>query len=387
MSQEIYDVAYDKTSAESIFDHALKLTGKSLSETASLPVDVVNLKDRGKLGTLVERYYFKHKPPNDHNPDFKEAGVELKVTGVIKRKDGEYVGKERLVLTMINYEQLATETWESNSFINKCKKMLIMFYLYSKEVPVIDRKFVLKPLMYEIPAEDLPIIRGDWEKIKGKVLEGKAHELSEGDTFYLGACRKGAGGDKEKARKQPFSEIKAPARAFSFKQGYLNQLISANQSDASILDGSNLTIEDATQRKFKPYLGKSTEEISEILNHFKRDKNHKNFHREIAIKILVGGGSSVQELDKAGIEMKTVRLQSNGKPKESMSFPAFDFIGIQSEEWEDSAFFEKIEKKFLFIVFQPDSFGVERLVKAGYWNMPYEDRSEAHRVWLDTQKE
>lgn len=386
MSQKSTVDNYDKTSAKSIFDHALKLTGKSLSQAADLPKDVVNLKDRGRLGTLVERYYFKHMPPNDHNPDFKDAGVELKVTGVIRNKDGKFVGKERLVLTMIDYEKIVTETWNSNAFLNKCKKMLIMFYLYSKEVPVIDRKFVLKPLMYEIPPEDLHIIRGDWEKIKNKVLEGKAHELSEGDTFYLGACRKGAGGEKEKPRKQPFSTIKAPARAFSLKQGYLNQLISANQSDVSLGAGKSLSIDQATQQRFTPYLGKTTKEISKKLKHFKRDKNHKNFHRELAVKILTGGGSSVQELDKSGIEMKTIRLQANGKPKESMSFPAFDFIGIQSQEWEDSSFFEKIEKKFLFIVFQLDSAGIERLVKAGYWNMPYEDRKEAERVWLDTQK-
>jgi len=386
MSEEPEGDRYDKTSAESIFDHALKLTGKSLSEAAVLPVDVVNLKDRGKLGTLVERYYFKHRPPNDHNPDFKEAGVELKVTGVLKNKEGKYVGKERLVLTMINYEKIVVETWESNTFLNKCKKMLVMFYLYSKEVPVIERKFVLKPLMYEIPAEDLHVIKGDWEKIRGKVLEGKAHELSEGDTFYLGACRKGAGGEKEKARTQPFSSIKAPARAFSFKQGYLNQLISANQSDASLEVGTKVTIAAATQLRFMPYLGKTTEELSKMLKHQKRGKNHKNFHRELAVKILAGGGSSVKELDKSGIEMKTVRLQANGKPKESMSFPAFDFIGIQSQEWEDSSFFEKTEKKFLFVVFQPDSEGNERLMKAGYWNMPYEDRKEAEKVWLETQK-
>lgn len=379
-------IGYDKASAESIFDFALKLTGKSLSEAAVLPIDIVNLKDRGKIGTLVERYYFKHKPPNDHNPDFKDAGVELKVTGVLKGKDGKYVGKERLVLTMINYEQIVLETWESNSFLNKCKKMLIMFYLYSKDVPVIERKFVLKPLMYEIPLEDLHIIKSDWEKIRGKVLEGKAHELSEGDTFYLGACRKGAGGVKEKPRKQPFSTIKAPARAFSLKQGYLNQLISVSQSEVSLGAGKRFSIDEATQLRFTPYLGKTTEEISNTLKHFKRDKNHKNYHRELAVKILTGGGSSVQELDKSGIEMKTIRLQPNGKPRESMSFPAFDFIGIQSQEWEDSSFFEKIEKKFLFIVFQLDSAGIERLVKVGYWNMPYDDRKEAERVWLDTQK-
>ena len=27
---------------------------------------------------------------------------------------------------------------------------------------------------------------------RAKIAEGKAHELSEGDTFYLGACTKGA---------------------------------------------------------------------------------------------------------------------------------------------------------------------------------------------------
>lgn len=287
---------------------------------------------------------------------------------------------------MINYEQIANETWETNSILHKCKRMLMMFYLYSTEIPVEDRKFVLKPLMYEIPPEDLIVIRKDWELIRGKVLDGKAHELSEGDTFYLGACRKGAGGVNEKSRKQPFSAIGAPARAFSLKQGYLNQIISTSQSDVSIWSSKTTTIEEATQNKFRPFLERSTQEISEMLDHHKRNKNHKNFHRELAVKMLAGGKEGVKELDKAGIEMKTVRIQANGLPKESMSFPAFDFIGIQSQKWEESTFFEKIEKKFLFIVFETNQEGVEYLVKAGYWNMPYLDRKEAERIWLDTQR-
>jgi DNA mismatch repair protein MutH len=84
--------------------------------------------------------------------------------------------------------------------------------------------------------------------------------------------------------------------------------------------------------------------------------------------------------------MKTVRLQVNGKPKESMSFPAFDFLEISSETWEDSVFFEKLERKLLFIVFRVGNDGIERLEKAGYWNMPYGDRVEAERVWHETQR-
>ncbi len=384
MSSENLD--YEKDSPDSIYNFALKLTMKSLSEAVNLPDNLENLKDRGKLGTLIEKYYFNHRPPNDHNPDFPAAGLELKVTGVIKHKSGRYVAKERLVLTKINYKNIVKESWESNSFYHKCKHMLIMFYQYNKDIPVVDRKFVLKPIMYEIPELDLPVIRADWEKIRLKVVQGKAHELSEGDTFYLGACRKGAGGTKEKLASQPFSEIGAPARAFSFKQSYLNRLILDSQQEDSLGVSEALTFEEATQLRFSPYLGKSVAILSSELGHFKRDKNHKNFHREIAIKILANGGSSVAEIAEAGIEMKTIRLQKNGKPKESMSFPAFDFMHIGSELWEESSFFEKIERKFLFIVYKVGDDGVERLEKAGYWNMPYADRLEAERVWRDTQR-
>jgi DNA mismatch repair protein MutH len=376
---------YDKNSADSIYEHALQLTGKSLSQVIQLPQDSDNLKDRGKLGTLVERFYFKHSPPNDNNPDFPEAGVELKVTGVIKNKAGTYKAKERLVLTMINYENIVNESWVDNHFYKKCKKMLIMFYLFSKEVPVVDRKFVLKPLLYQIPEQDLSIIKADWEKIRNKVLEGKAEELSEGDTFYLGACRKGAGGIKD-LRKQPFSPVKAPARAFSFKQNYLNLLISDNQTDSTLLLNPALSFEEATESRFAKYLGKSVETISVEFNHFKKGKNHKNFHREIATMILADGGSNVREIRKAGIELKTIRLQTNGKPKESMSFPGFDFMEIADETWEESSFFEKLERKFLFVVFRKGTDGLETLFKVGYWNMPYKDRKEAKRVWLDTQR-
>jgi DNA mismatch repair protein MutH len=382
---EIQKHGYSQDSPESIYDYALKLTGKSLSEVVDLPENLENLKDRGKLGTLVEKYYFNHEPPNDHNPDFPIAGVELKVTGVLKHKQGHYVAKERLVLTMINYEHIVNESWKSNNFYNKCKKMLIMFYLYSREMPVVNRKFVLKPLMYEIPEADLPVIKADWEKIQQKVRDGKAHELSEGDTFYLGACRKGSGGVKEKLKPQPFSTVGAPSRAFAFKQGYLTRLIVDSQEDSALGVSSNISIEEATHLRFAPYLGMSIEELSAKLKHHKRGKNHKNFHREIATRILAGGGSSVSELVKSGIEMKTVRLKKNGKPRESMSFPAFNFLEIGTEVWEESSFFEKIERKFLFIVFKLGADGVERLEKAGYWNMPYADRLEAERVWRDTQ--
>jgi hypothetical protein len=69
-----------------------------------------------------------------------------------------------------------------------------------------------------------------------------------------------------------------------------------------------------------------------------------------------------------------------------MSFPGFKYLDILRQNWEQSSFFGKLERRFLFVVFKEDELGVERLSRVGYWNMPYEDRLEAQRVWEDTKR-
>jgi len=378
---------YDKTSVESIFQHAKGLTGKSLAEVEFIPKEIVNSANKGDLGSLVEAFYFVHKPGNDKGPDFPEAGLELKTTGVLPHPKAKYKAKERLVLTMINYEEIVKEDWDSSTLLSKCGLMLILFYLYEKNRPVVDRRFVLEPLLYRMLGDDWPVIKRDWETIRQKVLEGKAHELSEGDTIYLGACRKGAGGPNEPLRQQPFSAEGAKARAFSFKTEFMNHLIQGHLTLPPVLGLSQgLSLEDAVSMRFQAFTNKSLAELSSQFGIEKISKNQKGFYRQLAVRMLAKGGNSVPELDKAGIEMKTIRLTASGKPRESMSFPGFKFLDIVKESWEDSAFFEKIEKKFLFVVFQIDEEGVDRFKGAFLWNMPYEDRLEAKRVWEDTKR-
>jgi len=384
---EILVGEYDKSSVQSIFEFASKLTGKSLADIVHLPEGIANKRNRGDLGTLLEKYYFEYKPPTNHGPDFPDAGLELKTTGVTRNKVGRYRAKERLVLTMINYDVISREKWESSYFLNKCRLMLIMFYLFAKDVPVFERKFILNPLVYRMSTEDQVVIKRDWDVIRQKILQGKAHELSEGDTFYLGACRKGSGGESESLQKQPFSSELAKSRAFSFKQGYVNKIIDGHLEDkASLGVSESVTFEDATELRFRPYMNLSISEISSRLNFYKKDLNQKGFHRQLANRIFSAGDQPVAELEKAGIELKTVRLKENGQPRESMSFPGFKTLEIINEDWEDSGFAEKIERKFLFVIFKPDENGVERLFKVAYWNMPYQDRVEAKRVWEETKR-
>lgn len=378
---------YDKSSAESIYEFSKRLTGKSLAEAVFIPSTIANSRNRGDLGSLVESFFFGHRPDSNHGPDFAEAGLELKTTGVIKSKTGQYRAKERLVLTMIDFHSLVEETWENSALLSKCRLMLLMFYLYEKDRSVVDRRFVLDPLIFEASRQDMSVIRRDWETIQKKVQDGRAHELSEGDTFYLGACRKGSGGNKEALRSQPFSTELAKARAFSFKASYVNKLIQNRTDEAGGLGiGEGISFEEATRKRFAPYIGRSVAQISDSLSYFKEGKNQKGFHKQLANRMLATSGERLSELEKADIEMKTIRLATANRPKEHMSFPGFSFTEIVNESWEESTFFEKLERKFLFVIFRTDARGVERLETVTYWNMPYVDRVEAQKVWEETQR-
>jgi len=383
MSQSL---PYDITSPESILEYAKGLSGKTLEEVADLPDFVENIKDKGDLGKMVERYYFRHVPPNNHDPDFAEAGVELKTTGVKTLKNGEYRAKERLVLTNIDYNALDREEWLTNTLLTKCGLMLLLFYYYEK-IAIYKRRFVYEPLLWSFPDTDLEIIKKDWETIKQKIREGKAHELSEGDTFYLGACRKGSGGEKEPLKTQPYSETKAKARAFSLKPSYINTIIDGHAKPALIknTDDAHVGLEELVEQKFAPYIGKTIEEISEMFDFHKQSKNHKGFGKSLVMRILGTTKKTIPEFEKADIEMKLLTLNRSGTPTEYLQFPTFDYMKIIDEEWVDSSFYAKLEKKFLFIVFQIGEDKKVRLSKTIFWNMPYADRMQAKRVWEDTK--
>lgn len=377
---------YDKSSVDSIVAFSQLLTGKSLDEVVTLPGKVENLKNKGDLGRLIETHFFEIEPSNKQI-DFPEAGLELKVTGLLMKSDGSLSAKERLSLGMINFHTLIEEDWETSYVYIKCQLMLILFYLYKEGMARVDLKFVLPPLLYEITSWDEAELKRDWHVIKSKVLAGKAHELSEGDTFLLGACRKGAGGEKEALRSQPRSDILAKSRAFSFKTSYLNRIIQRHQ-DGYLPETNNvdLSFEDMILLRFKPYLGMSVSSISQELNFHKSSKNHKGFLSDLSRRMLGTNKKLLPEFQDNAIEMKTVRLKANGTPAEGMSFPKFEFLDIVNQDWEDSEFFEKLERKFLLIVFALGGNGELSLNRVFFWNMPFADRLEAEAVWSKTKK-
>lgn len=377
---------YDITSPESIRNFAKDLIGKSLEEAVG-KYSLDDISNKGKLGSLVEEHYYGYRPDNTSGePDFAEAGVELKVTGVIPstKTNAGYKAKERLVLMMIHYYGLVDETWEESSFLRKCRLMLILFYLYQKGVPATQRKFVLSPVLWEFPAADLEIIKKDWLAIQKKISDGLAHELSEGDTFYLAACRKGSGGPNEALKMQPFSNAPAKARAFSLKPSYVNTIIDSTWTDEELIHSkseANRGIEEIAIRKFDGLEGCTEEEIAAMYDYPIPDQKPKGYLASLSLRILGTKKKWLPEFVKAGVVLKTIRLDPNGTPKEALSFPTFDFIETANQEWEDSVFYEKINQKFFFVIYQYDQEGTLRFNKCMFWNMPYVDRVEAERVW------
>ena len=344
---------------------------------------------KGAIGTVIEEGWFGYKPNSESEPDFPEAGVELKVTPYVMSK-GNIRAKERLVRNIINYMEEYERTFQTSSFWHKCNTMLIMSYRHIDDVPKGDLS-VDKAVLFNFPEEDLMIIEQDWEKIMAKVRRGEAHLLSEGDTLYLAACTKGA--NAQSVREQPFSAIPAKQRAYSLKSSYMTQILNkyifgSAESEQIIKDWRELSsqsFEDAVIEKLRPYFGMTQEQL---MARFDLKKGPKDINAILLARMLglKGKLTKTEEFQKAGIVPKTIRVQKNGKIKESMSFPTIDFIRLSQEtSWEDSQLYELLAPtKFMFVIFQeqPDVEYVFSRVK--FWNIPNEDLEEVERVWRRT---
>jgi len=382
---------YNPEDKKSIIEFAKLLKDKSLRQVCDETAIKNDRKGKGHFGQILEEFYFQYKPNSNAEPDFPIAKLELKSSPLKKLKNNEYRSKERLVLNIINYFNVVNQNFENSDFIKKNANILLIFYLHQAGYDILD--YIIKLVdEWSFPSTDLEIIKKDWETITKKIADGKAHELSEGDTFYLGACTKGA--NASTVRKQPFSEIPAKQRAYSFKQGYVNHIIASIAGETkevygklipSVKEAKKKTIEEIVIEKFKPYYGKTIEEILDktgiVLN-----TSAKSFYANLTKAILgIELNKEIEEFEKAEIQVKTVRLKENNLPKEDMSFPTFKYEEIVNEDWENSDFKDILEHKFLFVFFQ---FQGDKLVlrKVKFWNMPYSDLLEVEKVWTKTQE-
>lgn len=408
--------SFDNTDPYSIYEYSQYLIGHSLHSLFGQEAIDRMRKGKGGLGQMVEELFFKYDVNCNRAADFSDAGVELKCTALKKSKsDGSLKIKERLAGTMINYFEIIETKFEDSHVISKCNLMLILFYLYISGTPFYDYEFLFR-ILWEIPEKDLIQIKNDYNLIADKVRRGEAHLLSEGDTVYLGACRKGQKGEKLAA--QPNSDIKAKKRAFSFKTKYMQTILDCvlksgtthytNYSKVPEAKFELVSAEDLKHRpfeeiivgRFNDYIGLNYLEICDKLG--VKPYQSKNKYADVCGLIASNGVSkrisNSEEFVKSGIAMKTIRLRPNGMPKEAMSFKNIDYCEVyENDIWEESEAYEIFTNRFMFIVFKPENgktITVHNnktgedvteqsyiLDKVFFWTMPVEDLETAREYW------
>lgn len=420
---------------EKVHRRALEAIGKTLGE-----IDVkstINVKNKSYPGNVIEQIWFDHPADNYTEPDFPEAGVELKVTPIDKqtKKVTRFIAGERLVLNKINYQNEYGKSFEQSSFWHKNKLIeLIQYYrrdvadkkkISSGEIIEDKRNFRVsyanllsmtelkdfglpKDTVIEIPEKDLEIIKQDWKKISEYINSNKAEQLSEGLTNYLGACTKST--TSSDFTKQKYTNIPAKPRAYSFKSKFINILINNyivgqdhTEAISSIVkDASELekkTLEEIIVSRFTPYYGMKQSELIQKLGIEVSNQSQKNINNMIIRGILnlptATDEVTSEEIEKAEISLKTVTLR-HSQPKENFKFIGIpSFIELVNESWEKSSVYDFLErKKFLLLVF--NDFNKKKknsnlyetnpeniiFVGAKFWNMPISDLDgPVKRVW------
>lgn len=390
---------YNPKDPTSIWQYSAGLLGHTLREFIDGELEK-EYTGKGALGQMVEEIYFHLANNSRAEADFHSAGVELKCTPIKHGKREALLIKERLVCGMINYCELVGENFEESHFYTKCQLMLLLFYLHIQDANKLDLEFLIS-LLWKFPDKDLEIIRQDYYTIVNKVKQGLAHEISEGDTLYLGACRKGADGSS--VTKQPYSEMLAPTRAFCLKQSYMsailkwvletkkNHLNTLNPELSSLVSLQALkkeSFETIVLKRYSKYIGQGYETIAKRLK-IDISKNPKNKFAMIASAIGTNGEktniNATEEFLKAGLVMKAIRVQANGRIKESMAFENINYKEVYQEEseWIDSRCYDIFTSRFLFVIFreQNQNKGDYVLDNIFFWTMPQTDLDIAEQYW------
>lgn len=405
MNDEV-ELPYDNTDPEDIFRYSQELIGKTFVDVLATACEddqlektisyYNNSKGKGSLGNLLEEHYFLYKPNNSPEPDFIKAGIELKATPYESTKKGIKAG-ERLVISMIpNTEPIEIEF--SNSHLEKkLSKILMIWYHRVKNQKRTEHRIeytFLFDLYDKRFAKDLKIILEDYKTIVNKIISGNAHDLSEGDTKYLGACTKGASAKTSYKPQFYNKDVLAKRRAFSLKQQYMSYILENYVQPSSMAYDSIFTEDELNNGNFdtmviskiNSYIGKDTDELCRLFRVIK-DTKPKQINKILVNRMLGVNTYNSEEFQKANIKIKTIRVGKDNSIKENMSFHNISICNFVNQDFENSKEYEFFEStRFLFVVFKENDLGKFILTGAKFWNMPIEELEKTGKVEWEIYK-
>ena len=245
-----------------VIQKAKKLEGKTISQ--ALPALIVDYPDNRRItksifANYIERDYFNLKLSSHSNPDFEDLNLELKTTGIkMIQSKGLLNAKERLVLSMINYEDVINnKLWTDNSHLKKINKILFIIYLYEKKPVKFENFQIVHTFKWEPTKEHSKLIQRDYSIMREKIIKGQV--ISERHTEFLANCPKHGGGynklnpalSKSGAiAKHPNMDY-AERRAFCIKQRAFDQIIADSLNKELKKNGNSIGLHKHDYPNFK----------------------------------------------------------------------------------------------------------------------------------------
>ena len=394
--EELIAKYYDPNSLESVINYANLIHDKTLRPHLSPQELELTSEGKGDFGNLLEAAYFKVRNNNESRPDIPESGIEIK-SGQVKLVSGSRVViKERLKISMIDY----MGSFDKNNLADsklwpKLENLLLLLFKKDGHSLRIDETCVYSNLL-KWNEDDIKQMSSDWLHIRNKVLSGNANELSEGQTWYLGACT--AGANSTTLRNAPMG-TRAKVRAFSLKSSYLNFKLGyspkSNAPKAILSPSVGQTLDDFILTNMQVFFDKPLDKLASMIHRpnlavtgakNKISSVARALLEEIAGKHTTDVSTNFEQFEKAGVIERAVTLEKSGSLKESLSFPAIKWTELAQElEWEDSELYSILTSKFFFTVFKKTTEDMPIFIGCFFWTMPTDDMEKMKQVWLDTK--
>jgi len=379
------DAVYDLGDASAIERQARRLVNRPVGELVDvLAGEQQGTYTKGSVGRYVETY-FGLDASSEAGPDFVEAGVELK-TVPLHRKGGPYTAKERTFITAIDYATVADQMFDGSPLDLKTRSTLYVFYEWRPEVSIAEFK-VLGVLLHERDELDELMLHELHEHVQDAVRSGRAHELSEGDTWGVGAATKDAGG---RWVDQPFSSEPARRRAFAYKPAYTTRLWqlakhrAAQDAVAVGLPDSLAGFAAEVADKVQARRGVSVAELVQELAPDK-DPTAKGIVSGVSRRLLGSEGRrDVEAFERLGVTIRTSRVDPvTFLPHEDVSFPAFDPRELVEQEWESSDLLPLVSSLYLmvFVAVPTESVLDARLLGGFFWRPGTDELARMGREW------
>ena len=359
---------YDKKDKKDIIRYAKLTKGKKISDIIGNEKKY-NSKDKGKIGNLIQSEYFGISRNTSSKADFEDVNMELKCFAYCNKRDN-ITADQRLSLSKINYMEFDKKVlFEESHVYQKCKSMLWLIYLLEKNQKRIDStiKYIRLYEFEKIVKQDFKQIKKDYYTIIDKIRKGRANQLSEGDTEYLGAARTGDKGSK--LERTPKNGEALPRR-FALKKSYMTYLM--NEYVVKERDFSNKILKPKTKFQIKITRGKTFEEWLDKIDNSYLERTAQQILKRKSIKEIIGTANLTDKniynriglamlgiksnkdlyLQKTNTVVKSVRISKTKIIKEDWSFPVFSISTMLSQDWEESEVFTYLsEQRILMQIF------------------------------------